>query len=251
MTVRSEWRGIVDLMTRPQSVTIPMIALAAIIPFYLYIGAVLIPGRTLHLPELALDRMVTVQPAWSLVYLSLFVAALLPVFVLHQQELIRRTVLAFLMAWLVSYVCFLAYPTLGPRPDQVVGEGFFVWTLKEIYESDVRYNCFPSLHVAQCFLAAFACYRVHRGVGAVAGAWALLVGISTVYTKQHYVLDVIGGALLACVAYLLFLRSYPRDAVPARERRLAPILALGAFGVYAIIIAIIWLVYWLGGGKAL
>ena len=141
--------------------------------------------------------------------------------------------------------------TIGPRPDQVIGEGFFVWTLKEIYSSDLRYNCFPSLHVAQCFLAAFACYRVHRGVGVVAGVWALLVGISTVYTKQHYVLDVICGVFLASAAYVLLLRSYPRDAVPKRERRLAPVLALGAFGVYGLIVAILWLGYVVGGGEVL
>ena len=37
----------------------PMVALFVIIPFYLYIGDALIPGRTLHVPELTLDRMVT------------------------------------------------------------------------------------------------------------------------------------------------------------------------------------------------
>ena len=57
-----------------------------------------------------------------------------------------------------------------------------------------------SLHVAQCFIAALVCHRVHRGAGAVAGVWAFLVALSTLFTKQHYVVDVLGGILLAGVA---------------------------------------------------
>ena len=133
-------------MTRPQPVTMPMVTLFALVPFYLVIGE-LVQGGPMHVPELA-------------------------------------------------------------------------------YESDIRYNCFPSLHVAQCFIAALVCHRVHRGVGAVAGAWAGLVALSTLFTKQHYVLDVVGGVALAGVAWLFFVRGCPPDAVPERERRLAPALAV-------------------------
>jgi len=186
------------------------------------------------------------EPAWSLVYGSLFLAALLPVFVVHQQELIRRVILAFLAVWLCGYAIFLAYPTIAPDHGKIAESGFFAAALLLIYASDVPYNCFPSLHVAQCFLAALSCGRVHRGVGLVTGLWACLVGLSTLYTKQHYVVDVIAGALLAYAAYWLFLRGYPRNAIPAPERRLAPLLALAAFAVYGLFVLGAWLVYLFG-----
>jgi membrane-associated phospholipid phosphatase len=239
---RTGWSEVMELMTRPQPVTIPMVALFAMIPFYLYIGE-LVRDRTLHVPALALDHAIPLVPAWSVVYGSLFLAALLPVLVVHQQELVRRTVLAYLMAWLVSYAFFLGYPTVTSRPGEVIGGGFFDWTLRIIYESDIRYNCFPSLHVAQCFLAALVCHRVHRGVGAVALVWACLVALSTLYTKQHYVLDVVGGMFLAGVAWFGILRGFPREAVPERERRLAPALALGAAGIYMLFVAGLWVGY--------
>ena len=233
----------VQVFTRPQPVTIPMVALFAIIPLYLFIGHALVPGRVVHRPEVGLDHVVPMEPAWSLVYLSLFLAALLPVFVVHQQELVRRTINAFLAIWLFSYACFIAYPTAAPRHDKVIVESFFTWTLRAIHSSDIAYNCFPSLHVAQCFLASLVCYRVHRGVGAAAGLWAFLVAMSTLYTKQHYILDVIAGAILAYAAYWALLRDYPRDAIPELERRLAPLLALGAVGVYGLMVAIMWIAY--------
>jgi hypothetical protein len=106
-STRQTWRLVAGIFTRPQPVTIPMVALFAIIPFYLFIGGAM-PGRTLHAPELALDRALPLPAPWSVVYGSLFCAALLLVFVVHQQELIRRTILAYLSAWLFAYACFLA-----------------------------------------------------------------------------------------------------------------------------------------------
>jgi len=221
-----------------------MVALGLIIPLYLLIGIEYAPARKVYVPDVWLDHALPVAPAWSVIYLSLFLAALLPGFVVHQQELVRRTINAFLAMWLVAYVFFVAFPTIGPRPSaNVTGDDFSAWLLRSIYSSDVRYNCFPSLHVAQCFLAALVCRRVHRGVGAAAGLWAALVGISTLYTKQHYLLDVLSGALLACIAYGVFVRDYPREATPELERRLAPHLALGAVATYGLMVAVMWIAY--------
>ena len=238
------FRAAARLFSRPQLVTFPMIALALIIPVYLLIGSALMRAHTLHAPAVALDSAIPVDPAWSVIYLSLFLAALLPVFVVHQQALIRRVIFAYLAAWLIAYGFFLAYPTICPRPEQAVaGKDFSSWLLRAIYSADVPCNCFPSLHVAQSFLAAFICYKVHRGIGAAAVVWACLVAASTLYTKQHYVVDVVTGAALGYGAYLAFVRSYARDATPAIERRLAPYLALGAVTTYGLLVAIMWIAY--------
>lgn len=233
------------LLTRPQPVTIPMVVLAAIVPFYLYIGH-MIQNGPVHAPAIWLDVVIPVEPAWAPVYLSLFLAPLLPAFVLHQQELIHRTVLAWIAIWLTAYIFFLAWPTEIARPAHVEGDGFLPWMLRAIYASDAPANCFPSLHVAQCFLAAFACSRVHRGVGWAAGAWAAAVAVSTLFTKQHYVLDALAGIVLAYLAYLAFIRAYRIETTPELERRLAPTLASWAVGVYGVIVIAMWIAYRLG-----
>ena len=239
------WSVVSELMRRPQPVTLPMVALFSLIPFYLVIGSV-VHDWPHHVPEIALDRMMALDPAWSLVYTSLFLAALLPAFVIHDQELLRRTILGFMLMWVAAFACFVAYPTLGPRPARYMGEGFSGWALRMIYSSDHRYNCLPSLHVAQCFFAAFACGVVNRRVGAVACVWALLVGLSTVYTKQHYVLDVVTGMLLAVAAYAIVLRTFRREAIADRERRYAPVLALGAVAIYGLMAAVFGILYAIG-----
>ena len=212
-------------------------------PLYFVIAG-LTRGRPTYAPDVALDRALSLQPTWMLVYGSLYVfVVLLPVLVVRQPELFRRGLQAYLMVMLVAYAGFLLYPTAAPRPAEVFGDGFAAWCLRLAYSLDPPYNCFPSLHVAYSFVSALTCYRVHRGAGATAALWAALIGVSTLYTKQHYVADVIAGALAAWVAYVLFLRRYPREAVPEADRRLAPIRALAAIGIYGIVVAGFWVAY--------
>jgi len=196
-------------------------------------------GRTVFMPELALDRAISVQPAWMLAYGSVWIFAFLPIFVVSDPALRRRFMLAALTVIGAAYVGFLACPTVLPRPE-IVGAGFFAKSLAVNYSLDPPYNCFPSLHVAWAFVAALTCHRVHRGVGLVALAWAAIIGVSTLYTKQHYVVDVVAGAGIAWAACLLWLRGYPREAIADADRRLAPRRAMRAVWLYAALVISLW-----------
>jgi membrane-associated phospholipid phosphatase len=242
---------VLQSLTRPYPLSaftaVAMVAFILLVPCYIFI-AELMPGRTLHAPVLALDHAVPLQPHWALIYGSLYLfLILLPLFVVRQEAQIRRTLLAYLMVWIAAYICFLRYPTVAPRPTNVLGGGFAVWGLRFLYAADPPYNCFPSLHVAHSFVGALSCYRVHRGVGISALLCGALVAVSTLYTKQHYVLDVIAGILLACIADVVFLRRLRREDIPELDQRLAPILALGILGVIALGFVFFWVAYRLSG----
>ena len=220
-------------------------ALVSFVPLYFAI-AEFVRGGTLHAPVTALDRALPVEPAWTLVYASLCLSVLLPLLVVRDRGLLRRTMLAYLAVMAIGYVGFLAYPTMAPRPATVTGDGFAAWGLRLTYALDSRYNCFPSLHVAYSFVAALACYRVNRRVGLLAVLWASLVGVSTLFTKQHYAVDVIVGALMGVAASSAILRGYPREAVAEADRRLAPRRALAAAGLFAATIVFLWMLYLAG-----
>ncbi len=222
-------------------------AVVSLVPLYFGIGAQTL-GRPLHMPEVALDRAVPLQPEWMLVYGSLYVFVLLPLLIVRHEQLFRRAMRAYLMVLTVAYLGFVAYPTVAPWPAEVPREGFAAWCLRLQYSLDQQYNCFPSLHVAHSFVSALTCYRVHKGVGVAAALWASLIGVSTLYTKQHYFVDVVAGMLMACVAYGVFLRSYPRELVAARDLRLAPVRALSVIGIFGVMVACVWVLYKTGVG---
>ena len=225
-----------------------MILLVALVPFYILIPE-FFPPRTRHVPELALDRAWPLVPSWAIIYGALYLfLILLPIFVVRQQEIIRRTVHAYLLIWITAYAFFfVVYPTAAPRPDQVTGDGFAVWGLRALYSSDPPYNCFPSIHVSHSIVSALACFRVHRRLGLVAMIAATLVAFATLFTKQHYVLDVAAGAFLAFVAYGIFLRGESFDQISEFDRQVAPALALCVGAAVAVGVAASWLAYLWGG----
>lgn len=224
-----------------------MVTLMLLVPCYLFIGnrAAL---ETVHAPVLPWDGAVPLQPMWALIYGALYMFLIvLPVFVVREEQHIRRTFWAYLAVWVTAYVCFLVYPTVAPRPPGVVGDGFAVWGLRFLYDADPPYNCFPSLHVAHSFVSALTCYGVNRRLSLSALVCATLVAVSTLFTKQHYIADVIAGIVLAFAAYAMILRGYPRRNVPDLERRLAPVLALGLLAVVGLGVVGFWIAYKLSG----
>jgi membrane-associated phospholipid phosphatase len=235
------WASAVRSLKQPYPVTVPMVALLVLVPFYIFIGEMM-PGRAVHVPEIALDRLIPLQPLWALIYGPLYLfLILLPVFVVRQEVQIRRTFWAYLTVWSIAYVWFILFPTKGPRPTTVIGEGFSAWGLRFLYSADPPYNCFPSLHVAHSFVSALTCWRVHRTVGLAAMMGAAVVAISTLFTKQHYVLDVLSGFLLAAAAYAIWLRRCPPS--PPLESRLAPLLALMVFAIVSVALLGFWVAY--------
>jgi membrane-associated phospholipid phosphatase len=209
--IDTAWRTIGQALTRRYRVTIPMVLLVSMVPFYLVI-AVRARGSAVHAPAMGLDGLIPLAPAWAPVYGALYAFLIvLPVLVVQQEELIRRTVWAYLTVWTVAFICFLLYPTVAPRPSTVTGDGFAAWGLRFLYGADPPYNCFPSLHVAHSFVSALACHRVSRGLGLTAIACASLVAVSTLFTKQHYVADVMAGIFPAIAAYALSSRLFSHE----------------------------------------
>ncbi len=241
--IRVTWRTVQQSLTRPYPVSTPMVVLVGLVPLYLAIAGRARTGAA-YTPAVALDHLLPLVPAWALVYGSLYAFLIvLPVLVIQQDELIRRTVWAYLTVWSLAYLGFLLYPTVAPRPETVTGDGFAAWGLRFLYDADPPYNCFPSLHVAHSFVSALACRKVHRTLGTVAITCALLVALSTLFTRQHYIADVMGGMLLAAAANRAFLSAHGREGASEVERRVAPLLALCLGGVIALGVAGFWMLY--------
>ena len=137
----------------------------------------------------------------------------------------------------------LAVSHRGAAPDAFAGDGFGAWGLRFLYDADPPYNCFPSIHVAHSVVSALACFRVHQRLGLLTIACAALVAISTLFTKQHYVADVVAGAGLALLADGVCIHPWGRDQIPESDRRVAPVLAVCASAMAAAGVAVFFAAY--------
>lgn len=158
------------------------------------------PSAPTVMPLTALDHWVGVSEDAMLLYGSLwFYISLAPAFAKNRTELWASARGAAVMAG-IGLAVFWVFPTVVP--DFAVDWSQYP-ALQFLKAADAGGNAFPSLHVAFAVFTAFSLARDLRSVGAPAwarwvnGLWALGIVYSTLATRQHVLLDAIGGTLLA------------------------------------------------------
>lgn len=90
--------------------------------------------------------------------------------------------------------------------DPIVGN-FWADTMYEYYRTDVSFNCLPSLHAAVSFIVFYAWYRYYKVkpeiktkiIAVITFIIAFGVVLSTLFVKQHYIIDEIAGVALALI----------------------------------------------------
>lgn len=159
--------------------------------------------RTLTIPA---DRWFPLFPSTSFVYVS--VQWFIMVAVMESADALpwRNVLKASAFVLLVCNIFFVFLP-VEIRPDAVQVTDVSTWVLSLIRKGDVAHNCFPSSHCAFALLGALYLFHKSRWKGWLGLFCAISIGISTLTTKQHYVLDVIVGFALAGVAYVWFVRG--------------------------------------------
>ncbi len=167
-----------------------------------YTGARAIAGGWHHYRiETAADRMIPFFAPSAAVYLGcyLFWAVNYILIARQSKEEVCRFFAADFLSRLVCLFFFLVFPTTNVRPE-LEPDGFWNQVMLWVYSVDAADNLFPSIH---CLVSWF-CYIGIRGredlpvwYRRFSCVMALLVCASTLTTKQHVLVDVAGGILLA------------------------------------------------------
>ena len=199
----SEVRGpalSVDAGTSEQLKRAGWIACALCVFQTYFVVAVAIPARRALTLSSTLDRLIPLVPAWAYVYGAIYSVAVVPLFIVRDARVLRRVALGFMAINLLAGLVFLAFPTRMERPEWVglPAGSFTQWSMGLIYALDPPVNCLPSLHVANAFYVGSVARSFDRRVGRFMFALAFLIAFSTLLVKQHYLLDVVSGALLGC-----------------------------------------------------
>jgi membrane-associated phospholipid phosphatase len=160
-----------------------------------------------HLTWTAWDDLIPFQPAWVWVYLIPYIVG--PALVgLFSRATFAWFVPRALAVMFLSVLVFIVYPTWTKRPPQsdlVLDEGPTRSLYKMMVEvDDPPANAAPSLHVSLTCLLMLALLRdFPRWWPAWVGG-TLLVWAATLFTRQHHLIDVATGALLAVAVVLLW-----------------------------------------------
>jgi len=117
-----------------------------------------------------------------------------------------RLVFSLSLGLLINSIIYVAFPTYVLRPE-LVGNDFLTGLVRQIYTIDPPYNCFPSMHVLYSFICSWYLLifkRVGWWFDVFIGLSFVLISLSTVFTKQHYTPDIIGGVVVGATVCCIF-----------------------------------------------
>ncbi|MGE0615196.1 MAG: phosphatase PAP2 family protein [Bacteriovoracia bacterium] len=166
------------------------------------------------LPMWWIDRVTPLVPDTIWIYLSEY--ALFPLAFLQLKD--RKSMNLFCYCLLVlqtfSVLIFWFFPTTYPRdlyPLTGNENMFTYWVFSTFRSLDTPANCLPSLHVGSCYITSFVFLQdpspAARKKFWAFFLWATAVAITTLTTKQHYIVDCFAGLGCAAAVYWLLTRK--------------------------------------------
>lgn len=159
----------------------------------------------------AFDRAVPFVPAAIFGYILVYLSILLVYLIIKDMRDWNRAVISFIFATTLAYAIFLLFPVrMDMRPDLSGLTGISAEVTKFYYIIDMPFNCFPSLHVTYPMLATIIAWRNHTTMRWVFAAMTIVVAVSVVMVKQHYLADVVAGFANGSLCYWLTVKFESR-----------------------------------------
>ncbi len=161
------------------------------------------------LPFWWVDEAVPFLP-WSVwLYISEYIFFPAVYFSSRDLNNLNKYFYSFLFLQSLSVLIFIIWPTTYPRELFPLSSDldpltFFVFS--SLRAADTAANCCPSLHVSSVYLSSFIFLDDQRQKFPYFFVWGSLIAASTLTTKQHYMVDVIAGFLMALGVYWIFHR---------------------------------------------
>jgi membrane-associated phospholipid phosphatase len=177
-----------------------LVIILALLVIYFPINRMVTGGWALSLP---IDKYIPLYPPALIPYLMgsfLFVAFPIRASLYSKKYEFEAYIISFLTATVISYVIYLTLPTFIIRPE-VHSQDYFSKAIMLLYQNDYPHNAAPSGHTFYTVISFLYIKRWNPKVQGISLTVALLIIASTLLTKQHYVLDVISGLILGCIAY--------------------------------------------------
>lgn len=186
----------------------------------------------------AWERHIPLVPLMILPYMSIDLFFVLAPFLCADRR--ELSVLARRMALAIVVACavFLLVPLrLGfERPP---AEGWLGAVFDWFRAMDHPHNLFPSLHITLRTILASLYWRHSRGAWRwLCSIWFSLIGISTLLTYQHHVIDLVGGFALAVVCFYA-VPDGPRAPRISPQTRIAGFYGVGAVASTGLVL-ILW-----------
>ena len=167
-------------------------------------------GLEYHNIHTALDDKIPFLPVFIIPYIIWYVYVPAPMIYMNfknRKAFIRQMATLFTGAY-ICLIIFVLFPTSIDFRPETEGDGILLVLCRMIYANDRPVNVFPSLHCYEATAMHLATFTgefggKHPAMRAASGIMMVLICLSTVFAKQHSVLDLAAGCTLAVIVHIL------------------------------------------------
>ena len=154
--------------------------------------------------KLAVDDWIPYRPHWVWIYSFLYYPIILYTnLMVESARQFTHLALSYLVLLGIQMAFFLAFPVMTPESwrtingKRTLSERFLAF----VHSFDARSNSFPSMHTSVATLTAL---HLYPSLGTWVIAFPVLIALSCLFTKQHYVVDIPAGGALGWLAFQAF-----------------------------------------------
>lgn len=161
-------------------------------------------ASAVELPLWGIDRAIPFVPWTFIFYTSDYILILIAILTIHDMDRFNSYARMCFYVIFMAGIVFYFFPTTYPRPEYPPVDNWLVAAAMGLVgAADTPRNCFPSMHVALTSAATWGMRYKGRGVFTVFVIWSVAIFVSTLTTKQHYFVDILGGLAVFSLAGVL------------------------------------------------
>ncbi|MBQ9815230.1 MAG: phosphatase PAP2 family protein [Lachnospiraceae bacterium] len=178
----------------------------------------------------AVDDLIPVIAIFAVIYLFSYIFWICgPIAVsLTKRSNFINYIIGLSAAYLIGFLIFVLMPTYMDRNAEglmaiAAQPGIFNKLLGIIYGADgsgLAFNLFPSYHCLislYCYLGVRKQPEISKGFRIYSLVMTILICLSTVFTKQHYFIDIFGGLAISIICYLVVGKLDPGGKIMAKK----------------------------------
>src|SRR3989338_348437 len=158
--------------------------------------------------SLPFESKIPFVPVFILGYTAVYAAIILIYALIDDYEIFKRGMRFAFFVSTTHFILFLLIPVKMVRPDLTEADGLMATITHCYYLIDNPVNCFPSLHVSYPLIGTLILWNYKRKWGYALMAMTIVVAVSVVLVKQHYILDVAGAVIITGMVFWLIQKYY-------------------------------------------
>lgn len=152
------------------------------------------------------DKNLPFIPQFAIIYFSTYLFVIQPFFILSDAKLFYWMVACFVSISIGASLIHALLPSKIERVEHISTNRVYGKLLNRFQQTCKPYGNFPSMHVGLSVPVVIANYMVsNTAAGGVMLVWGVSIALSTMFTKQHYLWDVLAGLFVGIAVSYLYL----------------------------------------------